>query len=108
MGESKRIKIIPCLDSSRRNAHESVYSQQEPLVCNQSLKKETLGNPASQGFGEAEKMESDAWRVGMLQYSIVTAAGLLVPAHGKVTTTMIYTHILIKGLRCLTTPAVAR
>lgn len=44
----------------------------------------------------------------MLQYSIVTAAGLLVPAHGKVTTTMIYTHILIRGPRCLNTPAVAR
>jgi len=44
----------------------------------------------------------------LLQYSIVTTAGLLVPAHGNVTTTMIYTHILIKGPRCLNTPAVAR
>ena len=44
----------------------------------------------------------------MLQYSIVTAAGLFVSAHGKVTTTMIYTHVLIKGPRCLNTPAVAR
>lgn len=43
----------------------------------------------------------------MLQYSIVTAAGLLVTAHGKVTITMIDTHVLIKGPRCLNTSAVA-